>query len=1152
MTTLNEYRFIQKVMRTRVAWVVILVILKFSTSHAAVNILDNPGFESGTSNWMNLGSTTLTADTSDVHSGTNSCKVTNRLYTWAGVEQSLLGNVEKGTNLVGSAWVKLDNSASDTIRMQIKLTDDTGTHYIDLETRTIANTAWIQLSGTWEANWTGELTLLTVRVSGPAVNVNFYADDMFIGKRELITNPDFENGTLGWQALGCSIALDNSDYHSGNNSMAVSNRTATWNGVEQNIMGVLENGDVVEGSAWVKIDTGTNQTVYLSMKVTVNGVSTYPVIATKVINAADGWIQISGSYTLEYSGTLTNLSLRINGPSSPSFHIDDVYLKKIELIHNGSFENSTTSWNSQGNATCTVSTAQSYEGNSSIYVSNRDSFADGITQELLGVVQKGDVLNASAWFRVESGNDQLIRIMVAYTDDTGNKYGTFGETRVSSDGWYRVSGALTVNWTGTLTSYRLWLMGPSEYINFYADSVSVTRYQGPSGAPIWRSSLYPENWTPGYADNNGNFLHDFSYAGYHQGQRLLPDNPPGNIYDVTKAPYYANNQGTADATTAIQAAIDDAGAAGGGIVYLPAGTYSIEPTTGKDYALLIHNSRVVLRGAGTTQTYIFNNSTFMRLKSAIRVQPNIADWHSAVQGTTVYATENAMSPTHTISLTDSSGFTVGDWIVLRTDCTEEFIEEHEMADYWDPSMQQGITLLRKVTENNTLENTITVDIPTRYYMKTRDNFRVYKINPPIEEVGIEHLSIGMRQHPGTSGWGDEDYSDPENSAYDVHSSHLISYYNVANGWVRDVKTYRPTVNTNDYHVLSNVMLFDETQNITVADCLVEKSQYEGGGGNGYGYTLRGGDTLIVNCSAHHMRHNYDFKLMSATGNAIVRCTSIDPRLPSDYHMWLSTCNLFDSMIMEGDYLQARFRPDGTFPWGHGHTSSESVFWNTYGSATCPGRVVMSRQWNKGYVIGTKGPVHSVELGINDGTAPEDFLEGEGKADGLVPQSLYYDQLNRRLPLTSQLGTQLLVNGDFENGMTGWSSLGANISISTAVKHSGAASAYVTNRTATWNSIIQYITNSVEKGQRLEFTAWIRLDNVTSDSISMCLKRIDSSGSQYLSLDNATVTDDGWTQLHGEWIADWTGTLTELRLYFPNLSIGTNFYLDDVSVIVTGI
>ncbi|HSI09085.1 MAG TPA: hypothetical protein VK985_10920, partial [Rariglobus sp.] len=66
-------------------------------------------------------------------------------------------------------------------------------------------------------------------------------------------------------------------------------------------------------------------------------------------------------------------------------------------------------------------------------------------------------------------------------------------------------------------------------------------------AATWRSSLYPENWKPGFTDAQGRFLHDFSYAGYHAGERPLPVKT-NNVIDVTKPPYNADPRGTVDAT----------------------------------------------------------------------------------------------------------------------------------------------------------------------------------------------------------------------------------------------------------------------------------------------------------------------------------------------------------------------------------------------------------------------------------------------------------------------------------------------------------------------------------------------------------------------------------------------------------------------------
>jgi len=271
----------------------------------------------------------------------------------------------------------------------------------------------------------------------------------------------------------------------------------------------------------------------------------------------------------------------------------------------------------------------------------------------------------------------------------------------------------------------------------------------------WRSSLYPEDWTPGYRDQEGRFLHDFSYAGYHMGEVNIPTDPCGAVIDVTQAPYRADHTGVLNATAAIQAAIDAAGAAGGGIVYLPPGTYRIKPPSGADHALSISRSGVVLRGAGPAETFLFNDETYMRYKSVIRVAPSgWTGWHAPVPNTVVKIARDVGYPTHVIPVVSTMTqdgrfpkprFQKGDWVVLRAECTEDFIAEHGMSGLWNASLM-GVTLYRRVTAVDTNDNTITVDIPTRYYLKTRDNARVYQVPPHLEEVGVEGLSIGMREN----------------------------------------------------------------------------------------------------------------------------------------------------------------------------------------------------------------------------------------------------------------------------------------------------------------------------------------------------------------------------------------------------------------------
>lgn len=540
-------------------------------------------------------------------------------------------------------------------------------------------------------------------------------------------------------------------------------------------------------------------------------------------------------------------------------------------------------------------------------------------------------------------------------------------------------------------------------------------------AAPWRSSLYPANWTPGYQDSQGRFLHDFSYAGYWRGEKSIPQNPPGATYNAVTQ-YGADPTGAADSTNAIQNAINTAGNAGGGIVYLPAGTYRVRPQGSSSSALWINKNNVVLRGAGKSSTFIYNDSTSMRNKAVLRVAPAAgADWFAPINTPTNIRSDVQPQATR-IPVNSVSGYRVDEFVIVRADATSAFIAEHGMTGKWDSSLR-GPTFYRKITGIDTANNTLTVDIPIRYTLKTRDGARVYKVGEPISEAGIENLSVGMKQHTG-SGWGDLDYNTPGTGAYDVHASKAITFVNAKNSWLDNVNSYRPSANSSDYHLLSHGVTISQSRSVTIQNTHFQKPQYRGEGGNGYMYLIQGSDNLIQNATATGARHSFTLSSMWTSGNVIYNSTSNFPRLASDFHMHLAMANLFDNMTMNGDYLEAVYRPYGTIE--HGWTTTQSVFWNTNGIAYPSGQsaIVKSMQFGNGYVIGTRGAANGVNYAVpaNDRSAPQDWVEGIGAGADLTPQSLYLDQKAKRLSggEPDPAPVNLLTNPGFETGdLTGW-------------------------------------------------------------------------------------------------------------------------------------
>jgi hypothetical protein len=530
----------------------------------------------------------------------------------------------------------------------------------------------------------------------------------------------------------------------------------------------------------------------------------------------------------------------------------------------------------------------------------------------------------------------------------------------------------------------------------------------------WRSTLYPENWTPPAQASfeSDRLVQDFSHAGYGRGEVPLPA-VAGPVFDAIS--YGADASGVADSTIPIQAAIDAAAAAGGGVVRLAEGTFRVSPQGTSSHALRIASSGIVLRGAGAGRTFLLNTGTQMRSRSIIRVEGSTSSWTTVPAGSPVATvTSDLPGPTTIIPVSSVAGFAVGDWVVLRADATDAFIAEHGMTDLWAGygSSLVGVHCLRQIVSVDPALSRLTVDVPTRYYFKVRDNARVHRAVTHVEQVGLEGFSIGNVQHPqaaSATGWTEEDYSTAGLPSYDVHDSWAISLRRVRHAWITDVASFRAPENTLNTHLLSNGILLLNCRFVTVRGCDFQRPLYGGGGGNGYMYRLQSSnECLLQDCTTRHCRHGFVFSHMGCSGNVIhrglaqrTRTQAAAPGTTSgegcDHHMHLSQSNLIDGVRLDGDYFTAHYRPFAGPPQ-HGHGGTHTVFWNLVGVAYQPGKsyIVMSDQARYGYIIGTRGVVSGTSTPSQTRTLPVDHVEGAGRGELLRPLSLFDDQVARRL------------------------------------------------------------------------------------------------------------------------------------------------------------
>lgn len=511
------------------------------------------------------------------------------------------------------------------------------------------------------------------------------------------------------------------------------------------------------------------------------------------------------------------------------------------------------------------------------------------------------------------------------------------------------------------------------------------------GAAMWRSALYPADWTPSFEDEDGRYLHDFSFAGYHNGMDVPGAPPDARITDVV-AEYGVDPTGTSDATADVQRAIN-ACSTSGGVVYFPGGIYRFDGT------LSVTHSNVVLRGAGRTATRLYFTS-FAGMENRAHIQVS----GSVVENLEVPLAVDGAARADIVEVADAAELSVGDDVSIGWTITEEFVAEHGMTGTWRVFNGQWRPFFRRqvlAIDRTTSPHRVQLDVPLRYRAQVRDGASVRRETGYLHEVGIESMSVSNAVAVADA-W-----------AQDLVRA--IQFTGVADGWIQDVASFASPISptTGGYagsHLQSQGISIQIAKRVTVADCDLGYAENRGSGGNGYLYEVMESSEILFHDDSgtfgrHNFIENYGF---GTTGCVWLRVHSSNGRCDlspewgeigisgectSEFHHSLAMANLIDSSTLDDGWKAVN---RGSESSGSGHSSTESVFWNSRGAGT-----IVSMQYGIGYVVGTdgvdvrsSGTLTSYPLAF-DGTLPEDFVEGLGLGSTLEPQSLYESQLARR-------------------------------------------------------------------------------------------------------------------------------------------------------------
>lgn len=147
----------------------------------------------------------------------------------------------------------------------------------------------------------------------------------------LLVNPGFEDGDTGWFNFGgpSKITVTDEASHTGANSVLITGRTESWQGVAQQLSSIMKPGKTYEVSAWIKLKNKANDAGRISIKRTDDRGDNYSWVESKTVSDEE-WTCINGYYELDVAGTLKTLELYTEGPGpGVEYYVDNVVVREV-------------------------------------------------------------------------------------------------------------------------------------------------------------------------------------------------------------------------------------------------------------------------------------------------------------------------------------------------------------------------------------------------------------------------------------------------------------------------------------------------------------------------------------------------------------------------------------------------------------------------------------------------------------------------------------------------------------------------------------------------------------------------------------------------------------------------------------------------------
>lgn len=384
----------------------------------------------------------------------------------------------KGNTEIGSVSIKLDSLENDAVfTLDLPPTAGWGS-------KEVLELPWMPISGTHDV-------YLVFNDIGGVANVDqirFGTPPPQIGVN-LVEDPGLESGNVGnWGAwyAGGTISTTTDRAHSGNYSLAMTNRTAVGGYSARYLLpnSVITADTTYAVSVWASHNGLPTDTLRLSGIIqcveTDLGHNAYPWIQNNDSVAVDEWVQLAGTMTIPAGCTPQEIAFFVEGTSAGAdIFVDDASFINPNIIPNPGFEQGNTdgwsAWYAGG--TVELSTDPVNSGGYALALTNRNASAGYSPRYLFSLDQlvPGTTYSVSVFASHNGAANETLRlaavVQCANPPEGHNAYPWIQNTEnVASGAWTQLSGTLNVP-DCEPTEVAIFVEGPSAGVDIFVDNV---------------------------------------------------------------------------------------------------------------------------------------------------------------------------------------------------------------------------------------------------------------------------------------------------------------------------------------------------------------------------------------------------------------------------------------------------------------------------------------------------------------------------------------------------------------------------------------------------------------------------------------------------------------------------------------------------------